>query len=104
MRAVPREDGLGQCVYARAVSAFSHVANFRKALALLNALPDTPERTKPEIEIQLAIGIPIIAVQGYAAAETREACALIAPAIRWLHEEANTADLQRAHAVQGALR
>jgi class 3 adenylate cyclase/tetratricopeptide (TPR) repeat protein len=49
------------------------IANFRRALQLLNALPDTPERTKQEVDIQLALGIPLIAVQGYAAAETREA-------------------------------
>jgi class 3 adenylate cyclase/tetratricopeptide (TPR) repeat protein len=51
------------------------IANFRKALQLLNALPETPERTKQEIDIQLALGIPLIAVQGYAAVETREAFA-----------------------------
>ena len=45
----------------------------RKALQLLNALPETPERTKQEIDIQLALGIPLIAVEGYAATETREA-------------------------------
>ena len=49
------------------------IANFRKALQLLNALQETPERTKQEIDVQLALGIPLIAVQGYAAAETREA-------------------------------
>ena len=49
------------------------IANFRKALQLLNALPEAPERTKQEIDIQLALGIPLIAVKGYAAAETREA-------------------------------
>jgi len=49
------------------------IANFRKALQLLNALPETPERTKQEIDIQLALGIPLIAVQGYASTETREA-------------------------------
>jgi len=49
------------------------IANFRKALQVLNALPETPERTKQEIDIQLALGIPLIAVQGYASAETREA-------------------------------
>ena len=48
------------------------IANFRKALQLLDALPDTPERTKQEIGIQLALGIPLIAVQGYASIETRE--------------------------------
>jgi predicted ATPase len=36
-------------------------------------LPETPERAKQEIDIQLALGIPLIAVQGYASAETREA-------------------------------
>jgi predicted ATPase len=49
------------------------IANFRNALQLLNALPETPERTKQEIDIQLALGIPLIAVQGYASEETREA-------------------------------
>jgi class 3 adenylate cyclase/tetratricopeptide (TPR) repeat protein/DNA polymerase III delta prime subunit len=49
------------------------IANFRKALQLLNALSETSERTKQEIDIQLALGIPLIAVQGYTAAETREA-------------------------------
>ena len=49
------------------------IANFRKALQLLNALPETPERTKHEIDIQLALGIPLIAVQGYASADAREA-------------------------------
>jgi len=49
------------------------IANFRKALQLLNALPETPERAKQEIDIQLALGIPLIAVKGYTAAETREA-------------------------------
>jgi predicted ATPase len=49
------------------------IANFRKALQLLSALPETPERIKQEIDIQLALGIPLIAVRGYASAETREA-------------------------------
>lgn len=49
------------------------IANLRQALQLLNALPETPERTKQEIDIQLALGIPLIAVKGYASPETREA-------------------------------
>jgi class 3 adenylate cyclase/predicted ATPase len=49
------------------------IANFQRALQLVNALPETPERTKQEIDIQLALGIPLIAVQGYASAATREA-------------------------------
>ncbi|MFY9757942.1 MAG: hypothetical protein WAK37_18535, partial [Pseudolabrys sp.] len=49
------------------------IANFRKALRLVSTLPETPERIKQEIDIQLALGIPLIAVQGYASAETRDA-------------------------------
>jgi class 3 adenylate cyclase/predicted ATPase len=49
------------------------IANFRKALELVTALPDTSERTEQEIDIQLSLGIPLIAVRGYASAETREA-------------------------------
>ena len=64
------EAGQRAVAYSANVEA---IANFRKALALLDALPDTPERTKQEVDIQLALGIPLIAVQGYASAETREA-------------------------------
>lgn len=54
------------------VEAISH---FRNALQLLSALPDTAQRSKQEVEIQLALGIPLIAVEGYAATQTREAFA-----------------------------
>jgi class 3 adenylate cyclase/predicted ATPase len=49
------------------------IANFRKALRLLNALPEASGNTKQEVDIQLALGIPLIAVRGYTSAETREA-------------------------------
>jgi class 3 adenylate cyclase/predicted ATPase len=64
--------GSGQRALAHSANVEA-IANFRKALQLLNALPETPERIKQEIDIQLALGIPLIAVQGYASAETREA-------------------------------
>jgi predicted ATPase/class 3 adenylate cyclase len=51
------------------------IAHFRKALEALAGWPDTPERAGQEIELQLALGIPLIAVRGYAAEETREAFA-----------------------------
>ena len=51
------------------------IASFRKALDLLVVLPETADRTKKEVDIQLALGIPLIAVQGYAASGTREAFA-----------------------------
>jgi class 3 adenylate cyclase/predicted ATPase len=70
-----------RCWYKAGQHALAHSANieaiahFRRALAALRALPDTLERTKEEIRVQLALGIPLIAVQGYAAEETREAFA-----------------------------
>jgi len=65
-----RESGRRALANSANVGAIGH---FRNALQLLRALPDTPQRNKEEIEIQLALGIPLIAVQGYPAAETREA-------------------------------
>jgi class 3 adenylate cyclase/predicted ATPase len=64
-----RESGRRALANSANVEAIGH---FRNALQLLRALPDTPQRNKEEIEIHLALGIPLIAVQGYAAAETRE--------------------------------
>jgi class 3 adenylate cyclase/predicted ATPase len=51
------------------------LGHYRNALQILSALPDASERTKEEIAILLELGIPLIAVRGYAAAETREAFA-----------------------------
>src|SRR5205823_7640949 len=65
-----RESGRRALANSANLEAIGH---FRNALQLLRALPDTPQRNNEEIEIQLALGIPLIAVQGYAAAETREA-------------------------------
>ena len=67
-----RESGRRALANSANVEAIGH---FRNALQLLKALPDTPQRNKEEIEIQLALGIPLIAVHGYPAEETREAFA-----------------------------
>jgi class 3 adenylate cyclase/predicted ATPase len=67
-----RKSGRRALANSANVEAISH---FRNALRLLSFLPDTSERTKEEVEIQLALGIPLIAVRGYAADETREAFA-----------------------------
>jgi class 3 adenylate cyclase/predicted ATPase len=67
-----RESGRRALATSANVEAIGH---FRNALQLLKASPDTPQHNKEEIEIQLALGIPLIAVQGYPAAETREAFA-----------------------------
>jgi class 3 adenylate cyclase/predicted ATPase len=64
-----REAGRRAIAKSANVEAISHLRN---ALHHLGTLPDTPERSTQEIEIQLALGIPVIAVQGYVAPETRE--------------------------------
>lgn len=67
-----QESGQRALAHSANIEAMAH---FRKALETLSALPDTPERTRREISIQLALGIPLIAVRGYASAETSEAFA-----------------------------
>lgn len=67
--------------HASGLRAFAHSANveaiahFQKALEVLATMPETPRRNEQESEIQLALGIPLIAVRGYAADEAREAFA-----------------------------
>jgi predicted ATPase len=41
----------------------------RRGLELLLSLPDTPERAEQELCLQLTLGMPLIATEGYAAAE-----------------------------------
>ncbi len=43
------------------------VALARRGLELLSKLPDTPERERQELSLQLTLGVPLIATQGYAA-------------------------------------
>ena len=43
------------------------VAHFTKSLALLSELPSTPERDQQELSLQLALGAPLIALNGLAA-------------------------------------
>lgn len=62
----------------RALDRSAHleaIAHLRKALETLSQLPETPERSRRELEVELTLGIPLIAVRGYAAQETREAFA-----------------------------
>ena len=55
------------------LSAYQEViAHVTKGLALLGRLPDTPERTQTELELQIALGTALIATKGYAAAEVEQ--------------------------------
>jgi predicted ATPase len=48
------------------VEAISHLTT---ALELLQTLPDTPERVQQELDVSIAIGIPLVLTKGYAALE-----------------------------------
>src|SRR5262245_29886858 len=43
------------------------IAHLRQGLALLQTLPETPERTRREIDMLNSLGVSLIATQGYAA-------------------------------------
>ncbi|MBS3784263.1 MAG: AAA family ATPase, partial [Anaerolineae bacterium] len=51
------------------------IAHFNKALALLKTLPESTERDRQELRLQLALAAPHQAVRGYAAPETGRAYA-----------------------------
>ncbi len=46
------------------------ITQLTTALELLTALPDTPERTQQELDLQITLGPALIAAKGYAAPET----------------------------------
>jgi len=52
------------------VEAINHLT---KALELLQALPDTPDRTRYELDLQTALGPALMVTQGYTAPEVEKA-------------------------------
>ena len=71
-RAVRYREQAGENAIQRSahVEAIRHLT---KALELLKTLPDTPERTRQELTLQTALGVPLVATKGYAAPEVGEA-------------------------------
>jgi DNA-binding SARP family transcriptional activator len=58
---------------AVAVSALEEaVALFRRALALLADLPPSPDREALELDIQIALGSPLVALEGYGSKEAHQ--------------------------------
>src|SRR6058998_3219267 len=58
-----------------AVQRSAHVeaiAHLRQGLALLQTLPETPERTRREVDMLIALGASLIATKGFAAPEVGE--------------------------------
>ena len=71
-QAVPYWQRAGQ----RAVQRFAHreaIGHLTTGVALLTELPDTPERTHQELDLQTALGPAWMAAKGYAAPEVEQA-------------------------------
>lgn len=68
VQAIPYWQQAGQRAVQRSanVEAISHLA---KGLELLKTLPDTPERARQELMLQLTLGVPLQATKGWAAPE-----------------------------------
>jgi class 3 adenylate cyclase/predicted ATPase len=58
----------GQQAVQRSANAEA-VSHLTTALELLKTLPDTPERTQQELTLQIALGVPLTATNGYGAPE-----------------------------------
>jgi predicted ATPase len=59
----------------RAIQRSAHVeaiAHLRQGLALLQTLPETPDRVAREVDMLIALGASLLATQGYAAPEVGE--------------------------------
>jgi predicted ATPase len=67
-QAIPYWQQAGQRATQRSanVEAISHLT---KGLVLLKVLPDTPERNQQELSLQIALGGPLIAIEGYGVPE-----------------------------------
>jgi len=51
------------------------IAHFTRGLALLETLPESPERFRRELGLQLALGAPLLAARGWGVPERIRACA-----------------------------
>lgn len=84
------------------------IALFSRGLALLEAMPTSAERARRELDLQLALGAPLLSMEGWGASERAEACdrayelcQQIGSTEQFLQAMFSSADLHRA---QGDLR
>jgi len=59
----------------RAVQLFANqeaIVHFRRGLALLQRLPENPERTEQELMLHVALGVPLLALKGFGDAELEQ--------------------------------
>jgi predicted ATPase len=72
--AIPYWRRAGQLAMERSANVEA-IAHLRQGLAVLETLPATPRRAQAELDLQLALGVPLLATQGWAAAEVEHAYA-----------------------------
>lgn len=66
--AIPYWQRAGQRAIERSAN-LEAVSHLTKGLEVLKTLPDTPERARQELELQMALGPALIATKGYGAPE-----------------------------------
>jgi len=82
---------------AAAVSALEEaVTLFRRALALLADLPPSPDRDALELDIRIALGSPLVALEGYGSKEAHQLYERALSLCRKLHTTRGPADPPRS--------
>jgi class 3 adenylate cyclase/predicted ATPase len=71
-KAIPYWHMAGRKAFRRSANVES-IRHLTKGLALLAALPDSPERVSHEFRLQIALGGPLVMTKGYAAPEVASA-------------------------------
>ena len=71
-RAIPYWQQAGQHAGQRSANVEA-IAHFTKGLTLLTMLPDTPERARQELTLQVVLGPALMITKGYAAPEVEQA-------------------------------
>jgi predicted ATPase len=75
-QAIPYWQKAGQRAIRRSANVEA-VGHFTKGLELLQTLPGTPERTRQELTLQIALGGALIATKGFDTTDLKEAKALL---------------------------
>jgi tetratricopeptide (TPR) repeat protein len=71
--AIPYYERAGERARQRSAHAEA-ISHLTKGLELLMTLPDTPERARQELPLQVALGVPLMITKGYATPELERAC------------------------------
>ena len=70
-QAIPNWQQAGQKATQRSANAEA-IIHLTTALDLLKTLPDTPERRRQELALQIALGVPLTTAKGYGALEVEQ--------------------------------